>query len=601
MRIGLKIVKSILLFTVFMSKQAIMHAQQLQYTISVPEPHTHYMDAEIKTKGVKQSIIDFKMPVWAPGSYLVREFAGQVEAFKAEDALGNALKVEKIDKNTWRISNKSKKDITVRYKVYAFDISVRTSYVDASHGYINGSSVFMYIDGKKELPAEIKIIPHASWKKITTALPVSDAAGHTFTAENYDMLADCPIEMGNHEEFFFEAEGVKHTVAMYGEGNYDKERILKDFQKIVAVSTNVFGENPNKNYVFIIHNLSKSGGGLEHMNSTTLQVQRWNYQPRDNYINFLALAAHEYFHLWNVKRLRPVTLGPFDYDRENYTTLLWVMEGFTNYYEDLLLRRAELITEKEYLARLEKMISKVENQPGNRVQSVAEASFDAWIKAYRPNENSSNATISYYDRGGLIAMLLDLEIIQASEGKKSLNDLMRFLYEEYYKKKKRGFTEEEFAEALRKVAEKDMSEFLNAYVYGTQTPPYKQYFSYAGLDFADTSKVAGKAYLGAVTAEENGKLTVKNVLRGTAAYEGGLYAKDEIVAADGYRTDEREFRRILEMKKPGDLLEVLVARDGKMQAINLSLKNNTEAAFRISPVKQPSQAQKTVYAVWLGL
>lgn len=601
MKIGLKKVKTILLFTLFMSKPAIIHAEQLQYTISIPEPHSHYIEVEIRTRDIKESTLDFKLPVWAPGSYLVREFAGQVEAFKALDASGNPLRAGKIDKNTWRVNNKLKKDIVVFYKVYAFDVSVRTSYVDASHGYINGSSVFMYIDGKKDLSARIKIIPASSWKKITTALPISDAEEHTFISENYDILADCPIEMGNHEEFSFDAEGVKHTVAMYGEGNYEKEKIIKDFQKIVEVSTKIFGENPNKNYTFIIQNLSKSGGGLEHMNSTTLQVQRWNYLPRDNYINFLALAAHEYFHLWNVKRLRPSALGPFNYDRENYTTLLWVMEGFTNYYEDLLLRRAGIITKKEYLTRVEKMISKVENQPGNRVQSVAEASFDAWIKAYRPNENSFNTTISYYDRGGLVAMLLDLEIIQASEGKESLNDLMRYLYEEYYKKKKRGFTEDEFSRALNKIVGKDMSDFLNAYVYGTQTLPYKQYFSYAGLDFSDTSKVAGKAYLGAVTGEENGKLIVKNVISGTAAYEQGLYAKDEIIAMNGYRVDEKELKRVLEMKKPGDALELLVARDGKIQTVKMTLKNNPEPVFKIGAMKERNQAQQAVYAKWLGL
>ena len=320
------------------------------YTLSMEAPHTHYFEVEMTLKGADQDTLDFKMPVWTPGSYLVREFSRHVEAFQAEGQNGKPLDFYKLNKNTWRVISAGEGETTVRYQVYAFERSVRTSFIDLSHAFVSGTSVFMFVEGYEDRPVSLTIQLPEIWKTISTGLEkVSDA---TFIAPDYDIFVDSPIEIGNHEVLRFEAEGGVHEVAMYGQALYNKEKLISDLKAIVEKSVAIFGENPNDYYLFIVHNLDGGGGGLEHLNSTTLHVDRWAYANHRSYTGFLSLAAHEYFHLWWVKRARPAALGPFNYNEENYTTQLWVMEGFTSYYDELLLRRTGHYNEQEYLQKL---------------------------------------------------------------------------------------------------------------------------------------------------------------------------------------------------------------------------------------------------------
>ena len=445
----------LLLSIIYFSLNA--QAVDIQYKVEMPTPNSHYFNVRMDISDLKQKETIIKMPVWAPGSYLTREFAKNVNLVVATSKKGKLLDIEKISKNAWKIDTKGENSIFIDYQVYAFELSVRTSFLDDSHGYINGTSVFMYMEGEKATPGKLTIVPHASFSKISTALP-SDGQ-NVYRFKDYDQLVDCPIEIGNHSEFHFKAAGVDHTVAMYGEGNYDEEQLKKDMAKIVEAETMIMGENPNEKYLFIIHNITVPSGGLEHVNSTTLQVNRWTYEG-DDYLDFLSLVAHEYFHLWNVKRMRPKELGPFDYDSENYTDLLWVMEGFTSYYDELVLRRAGFYSEDDYLNKLFSKINYVENQPGNKVQPVAHASFDAWIKAYRPNENSHNTTISYYSKGQILASILDMHIIGKFDGKKSLDDFLQVVYAKYYKAQDIGYTETQFQEALESFLKEDMDWFF---------------------------------------------------------------------------------------------------------------------------------------------
>ena len=389
-------------------------AAELRYTLSMPEPHTHYFKVEAELSGGRKNYIDFTMPVWAPGSYLVREFAKNVEGFTATDKAGKALRVEKIDKNTWRVYSNKADVVRASYDVYAYEMSVRTSFLDASHGYVNGTSIFMYPEGYEKLGGTLVVKPYQDWNKVSTGL--KSTGKFTFTFPNYDILADSPLEIGTHDVYEFTAAGVPHELAMYGEGNYEPQRLIQDMTRVIEEAVAVMGELPVDRYVFIVHNLNRGGGGLEHLNSTTLQTSRWNYSSEAGYNGFLSLVAHEYFHLWNVKRLRPEPLGPFDYDNENYTRLLWVSEGITSYYDDLIVRRAGFTTPQRYLDVVSGSINSVENTPGNKVQAVAEASFDAWIKYYRRNENSSNAEVSYYTKGGVLGHLLNMEIMEATKG-----------------------------------------------------------------------------------------------------------------------------------------------------------------------------------------
>ena len=406
-------------------------AAKVNYTVSMPEPHTHYFEVEMLFDNPGKDFIEVKMPVWTPGSYLVREFAKNVESFTAS-ANNQRIRFEKINKNTWRIYPQKAPQVKVSYKVYAFELTVRTSFLDADHGYINGASVFMYPDGLQNEPSQIKIVPYARWKVVSTALPAASGnQANTYTAANYDEVVDSPIEIGNHDVWQFDVNGVPHQVAMFGESNVNKEKFLADLKKVTSTAVRIMGDVPLNRYLFIIHNLGNSRGGLEHKFSTTLQVKQWGYGTPSGYRSILNLAAHEYFHLWNVKRLRPAGLGPFNYDAETYTPLLWVSEGFTSYYADLILRRSEINFNERYLESVAEQITDLENRPGARIQSASESSFDAWIKYYRPNENSPNAEISYYSKGTIIGLLLNLEILKRTNGQKSLDDVMRQMYQQY--------------------------------------------------------------------------------------------------------------------------------------------------------------------------
>jgi len=558
----------------------------------MPNPNSHYFEVEMKVSEVKGKCLNVKMPVWAPGSYLVREFAKSVNLVKAKDAKGNALEVKKSNKNTWCVKTNGAKNITINYEVYAFELSVRTSFLDDSHGYVNGTSMFMYVDNDLNQAGELTIVPHPSFKKISTSLEKSTG---TYKFKNYDELVDSPIEIGNQKEFTFNAAGVKHTIAMYGEGNYDIERLKVDMAKIVEAETDVFGENPNKEYLFIIHNLTVGSGGLEHKKSTTLEVERWTYDD-DNYYGFISLVAHEYFHLWNVKRLRPKSLGPFDYSNENYTDLLWVMEGFTSYYDELILRRAGFYSKDDYFNRLVGTINYVENQPGNRVQPVAHSSYDAWIKAYRHTENSVNIGISYYSKGQILAAMLDLYIIDKFKGKKSLDDFMQKLYNDFYKKSDVGFTEKEFQETLESFIGEDMGWFIDNYVYDTKTIDYSKFFSKMGIDIFNSTPDL-EAYLGVRTSNQGGKLIITTVYKGSAAEAQGLSVNDEIISVNGYRVDQTEFKYLTANLKIDEAFDVILSRDNIIKTYSLKMGERVAKRYKYATKFTP-KTQK-LFDYWL--
>lgn len=576
-----------------------IHAATVDYVLRMPEPHTHYFEVEMNISGTKGKYTDIKMPVWAPGSYLVREFSRNVEDVVATDANGKSIEVEKQTKNTWRVKNGSNKSFTVNYRVYAFELSVRTSFLDASHGYVNGTSVFMFVDGNLKEPGKLKIEPFKEWEVISTGMPKDGGFGE-YKFINYDQLVDCPIEIGNQFVFEFNAAGVKHYVAMYGEGNYDVERLKEDMAKIVEACTNVFGFNPNEEYTFIIHNITDGGGGLEHVNSTTLQVDRWAYEG-SSYRGFLSLVAHEYFHLWNVKRIRPIELGPFDYENEVYTSLLWIMEGFTSYYDELLLLRAGFYEPEDYMRKMSSTITYVENQPGNRVLPLSEASMDAWIKLYRPNENSVNTTVSYYSKGSIIAFLLDLEIITSTKGEKRLDDVLVYLYKEYYEGKGRGFTAEEAKSAIETVAGKDMTEFFEKYINGAEPVKYNMITNPAGLTLIDLNEEKPEASLGVRTRSVGGKLTISTVLRNTSAYESGLNVNDEIIAIDGYRVDDGNFSSFVDRYTIGDKAEFLISRDNQLRTIEVTFRRDPSKNLVLTTEKNASEELLDYARLWLGI
>lgn len=588
---------------------------QITYTLSMPQPANHYFEVEMKLSQIagpanlkKNGYIDLKMPVWTPGSYLIREYAKNVEDFRATVG-GKPAPVEKIRKNTWRISTRDAvgDDITVRYRVYAYELTVRTSFLDDTHGYVNGASMFLFNDALKDQPSRLVIQPAKGWNKVSVALKQAPGAPFTYEVPNFDLLVDSPIEIGNHRTFTFTAAGVPHTVAQFGEVEYNEQKLAADYKRVCETATSIFtegrpGEHPCTDYTFIVHHNNVGGGGLEHQNSTSLQTTRAAYATEASYKGFLTLVAHEYFHLWNVKRLRPIALGPFDYENENYTRALWEAEGFTSFYEDYILRMAGFHTPEQYLSVVAGDITGIENQPGNRVQSVADASFDAWIKHYRPNENSSNSTISYYSKGSVLASLLNLSILASTNGQKSLSDVMRLLYNRYYKELKRGFRDEELKQALEQVGGKNLDSFFQKYVYGTDAIDYAPFFEPVGLRLVNGYANAQDAYLGVATGlnPTNGRQTITSVRRGSSAETAGLNVGDEILAIDSIRVNE-DINKLMASYRPGNTFKMIVNRGGILKELSVTLTRLPLVTYRLEPLPNRNETQKSLYNKWLHI
>ncbi|HUE81839.1 MAG TPA: PDZ domain-containing protein [Pyrinomonadaceae bacterium] len=581
-------------------------AQSIAFTVSMPKPHTHMLEVEIHVKrGVDRPNEDtLVMPVWTPGSYLVREYARHVQDFAASNAAGQPLEWEKINKNSWRVKTNGAEEWRATYRVYAKELTVRTNELNSDHAFWNNAALLMYLEGHLASPSTLKILAPESWK-VATGLPPVPGQKNTFRAENFDILYDSPVEVSNFKTLTFEVKGVPHRIVIDGEGNYDPDRLRSDVKKIAEVTIDLMGGDiPYKDYTFILHLRSDAGGGLEHLNSTALGARPFIFKQEASYRAFLTLVAHEFYHIWNVKRLRPDPLGPFDYTKENYTKLLWVAEGITSYYENIILLRAGLISEKDLLAEAARGIQALQNRPGRLVMSAEEASFDAWIKFYRQDENAINSQISYYDKGAIIALLLDLEIRKHSKAAKSLDDVMLHLYKEFGLKN-RNFTPEDFQKAAELMAGASLEQFFASYVRGREELDYNASLGAAGLQLdqsGETSAVTPtpRAYSGADLAQEGDRLMVRRVYAGSPAYEQGLNTGDQIVAINNRRATREFFEARVAERKPGDTINLTIFRFDGLSTLIVKLGGRVDVPFRIYPVAKPTDQQRRVYQGWLG-
>jgi predicted metalloprotease with PDZ domain len=590
-------------------------SSEISYTVAMSRPSTHLLEVEIRMKIPANLQVpnesDLIMPVWTPGSYLIREFERHVQDFAA-DAGGRALDWTKINKDTWRVKTNGAREWRATYRVYANELTVRTSELNSDHAFWNNAALLMYPDGRLNAPSTLRVVPQTGWK-VATGLPEVAGQPNTFHAENFDVLYDSPVEVSNFKELKFLVQGVSHRIVIDGEGNYDPELMRADVQKIVAAERALFGAIPYHDYTFILHLRSNTGGGLEHLNSTALGFRRFNFSTEKNYRSFLSLVAHEFFHLWNVKRIRPDALGPFDYTKENYTRLLWVAEGITEYYGNLMVRRAGLISDQVYLDHLARQVQDFQETPGRNVMSAEEASFDSWIKFYRPDENTVNSQISYYDKGELLGLLLDLDIRRRTNNAKSLDDVMRYLYTEFFQKG-RNYTPADFQKACELMAGASLDQFFSRYVSGRDDlkPVYNQMLAGAGLRLEQAGigiglddsdrQVPLKAYLGTDLEEkpDGDFIVIKSVRADSPAYGQGLNAKDRIIALDGARVDKETFEALIAAKRPGDTVRITVFRFDDVRTFDIRLAGRVDAPYRIVPLAQTSAEQKRIYEAWLG-
>ena len=580
----------------------------------MPKPWTHLLEVEMRVKWAQMpEKAELKMPVWTPGSYLVREYARNLQDFAVRDAAGTGLAWRKINKNTWQVDTKGGKEIAVTYRIYSNELTVRTNELNDEHGFWNNAATLLFVKGQLKAPSTVKVNPYGNWR-IGTGLPPVEGEANTFRAENYDVLYDSPFEVSDFKVISFDVEGKKHRIIMSGEGNYDLKRVAADVAKIVEEAYKIFGEFGYHDYTFIVN--LRGGGGLEHLNSTALQFNRFGFKPETRYKGFLGLVAHEYFHNYNVKRIRPDALGPFDYESENYTKMLWVAEGGTEYYAGLLVRRAGLTTIKEFLKAKATVIQQLQARPGRFETSLEEASFDAWIKYYRQDENAVNNQISYYDKGEIVNMMLDITIRTATGGAKSEDDVMRYLYNEYFKKG-RNYGPEDFQKAAEPAAGKSLDDFFAKYVRGTVDIDYSAILKGLGLQLNIKETDAGRPNRGADTSEGeapnrsipaigadliegDGKLTIRAVPANTPAYEQGLNSGDQIVAVDGYRASQAFLQTYIGERKAGDKVRLTIFRFDKLRDVTFTLGGNLRKEYEFSPVEQPTDDQKKLYHGYLN-
>jgi predicted metalloprotease with PDZ domain len=577
----------------------------LDYTLRMPAPHAHLFEVELRVPDCAGPF-DAAMPAWTPGSYLLREFARNVQAFEARDDAGRPLRWTKRDKATWHVEAPAGATTVLRYRVYANELTVRTSHLDATHGYVNGASVFLHVRGREAEPLRVRVETPAGWRT-TTALAERADAPDVFLARDYDELVDSPFEIGTHALYEWRIDGVPHRYAIWGRGNVDVERLVRDTTAAVRAGQQIFGALPYSAFTIILHLVAEGRGGLEHRDSTSLQVERWAFAGKE-YESTIALVAHEHFHVWNGKRIRPAALGPFDYARENYTRDLWVVEGLTTYYTDVLLLRAGLISSERFLARLAESIGRLRAQPGQRLQPLAESSFDTWIRFYRPDASTPNAQISYYHKGAILGLMLDLMIRTRSGGERSLDDAMRLLWQRWGEPDV-GYPEwgEGSARAiLEEVYGAPLGDFFARHVDGTDDPAVEPVLAAAGLHLEPdpgtppTGLAMVEARLGLRLKDVAGRLLVTHVLAGSAGCEAGINAGDEVVAFDGFRARAATLgARVAEAERDRAVPAAVFRRDELLQ-LEVTPAPQPRAALRLRPLDDAEPTANAVRDAWLA-
>ncbi|HSO07233.1 MAG TPA: PDZ domain-containing protein [Pelomicrobium sp.] len=561
-----------------------MRPAAVAYAIVPRAPEAHLFEVTCTVADPDPEGQHVALPAWIPGSYMIREFARHVVAIRAESR-GKPVIIEKVDKHTWRCDS-TPGPLTVTMAVYAWDLSVRGAHLDQSHAFFNGPCVFLRVAGREQLPCTVDILPppgdgFAAWR-VATTLRRAGARAHGFgryAAADYDDLIDHPVEMGEFALASFRAGGVRHEIAVTGRHDADLGRLARDLGRLCEQHIRFFGAPaPFDRYLFLVTAVGDGYGGLEHRSSTALLCSRYDLPQKgvaevtDAYRTFLGLCSHEYFHTWNVKRIKPSAFAPYDLDAENYTTLLWAFEGITSYYDDLMLVRAGLITPESYLELLGRSITALLRNPGRALQTVSESSWDAWIKYYRPDENTPNAVVSYYGKGSLIALALDLTIRDNTRGRRSLDDVMRALWRRHGIEAV-GVAEDGIERLADEVTGLRLRRFFDAALRSTAELPLAALLKRFGVELhrraaesksdkggkpgsQSAARRARRVSLGARTAAEAGGVKLTHVLAGGAAQAAGLAAGDVLVAIDGIRVSADSLDARLARHRPGEVVTV---------------------------------------------
>ncbi|MGD1938244.1 MAG: M61 family metallopeptidase [Cyanophyceae cyanobacterium] len=577
---------------------------QFSYRVVFPAPHTHFIEVELAIAAWDDAVLDLVFPVWTPGSYLVREYSRHVQDFSVA-VEGKALPWRKQSKNRWQVDCKampSGQTLTVKYRVFANDLTVRTNHVDATHAYFNGACTFFYVerDGDRlEQPYDITVVLPEGWASSTTLPKIAgDETTQTYRADDFDWVVDSPFEIGTHDVIPFEAGGKRHQLTIWGQGNHNVDKLVEGLQKIVEFEKGLFGGLPYDRYTFMLALTEKSYGGLEHKDNCCLIFPRYGFRGGDDLDRFWQLCAHEFFHLWNVKRLRPKALEIFDYDQENYTPSLWFCEGVTSYYDPLIPLWAGIYNRKTYLHHMGMEMTRYLYTPGRKVQPLAESSYDAWIKLYRQEAHSGNNQISYYVKGAMVTLLLDLRIRMNSGGDRSFDNVLRRLWEDFGKDEI-GYTPEELQSVLNDVAGEDLSELLHRYLYTTERLPLAETLAEFGIELKNNAE-SQPPYLGIRPKVMGGRVAAKFVELDSPAYNAGIDPNDEILALNGLRIMPGKLLDRLRDYQPGDAITLTCFKSDQLVEFTITLGDRQPTKYTLVPIKEPTPAQKERLEQWLG-
>ncbi len=582
--------------------------EMISFDISVPRPHSHLLQVEMRVPDLEESDeVVLRLPVWTPGSYKVRDYARHLQELEVTGG-GQPVDVEKIDKSSWRVDASDCDEICVTYQVYGFEISPRFNHVDGSHAFVNPVACCLYPDERLDESVRLTVHPpQPDWELFCGLVRRGEEPG-CFIARDFDELYDSPVEMGPHQYFDFEVQGVQHRCVFWSDEEVDLEAFQREVPTIVQQNAAMFGEIPYERYVFINHVVPDSWGGLEHRHSSVnifspdalADVEEDDDGDYDkDFANVLRLLSHEHFHAYNVKRLRPEQLGPFDYQRENYTPSLWVVEGVTSYYDTYNLLEAGVVSPKRYIELLEKRIKQLHSVPGRFVQSLEEASFDAWIKLYQRDENTPNSSVSYYLKGELAVWLLDLWIRDNTDGERTMADAVRRLYNEYVREADRGFPPQAVEEAVAAEAGADPSQVFEMLIRTASPIDWEQFLEPVGLQLCPDG--GGDAWLGVKTKKRSGKRReVRFVFRDGPADEHGLYVGDELIAVDKRSVRGEDIGEVIARYSPGDTVTVDLIRRGRLieQPVTLGEAPPDEMELKVNDERTDRQTR--LLEGWLG-
>lgn len=565
------------------------------YHIDLSSPEHHLANVSVTFPKTQQSQLTINMPVWRTGRYEVLPIADGVRLFTAKDKQGRELDWQRSASGEWQVKLDKPTEVTIAYQVYANELGDRLRHIDNSHAYLDASGIFMYSPEFRDDKVNVTMQVPKGWTSHSGMN--KGKKEHSFVADNYDVLVDSPIETGINQHFAFNADGREYQVVFWGEGNYDTEQIVTDLEKLSHTASAIWDGYPFERYVYMVHATSGARGATEHLNSTVIQLPRFNFRERKDYLRFIGTASHEFIHTWNVKAYRPQGLVPYDYQQENMSSLLWLAEGSTSYFQYQLLLRAGVITPQEFFEDLARGVNNSQNNPGREIQSISEASLNQWVSRW--GDYSINHSVNIYSEGYLTSLALDFALIEDTNLKHSYRDVHKKLYQDF--KIPKGYTVSDVKGILKSLSGKDYQAWWEQYVDNPVSLDFDTMFAKAGLQVGYGEDAKTQVDAGISLTGNHNDLTIGHVKRNGPAWLAGVNAGDEVVAVNGLKVTASGFEKRLADFKAGDVIKLTVFNNDSLVTRSITLTEKPKGTLKITPLKDVTDDQKAFLKAWLGI